>query len=131
MRITIRANHDLLTDDMRRQLERQLYIALHAFNRYIDEVLLTLRDVNGPRGGRDKQGQVVVRLRRGTPLVVRATDDNALALGAPLAASTRRAVKSRIRRRRTLAIRHLRRRIRNGLWGAWSSSAQSHASQAA
>ncbi len=131
MRITIRANHDLLTDDMRRQIERQLYIALHAFNRYIDEVLFTLRDVNGPRGGRDKQGRVVVRLRRGTPLVVRATDENALALGAQLAATTRRAVKSRIRRRRTLAIRHLRRRLRNGLSDAWSSSAQSHASQAA
>jgi hypothetical protein len=131
MRIAIRTDRDLLTGDMRQQLERQLYIALHAFNRYIDEVVFTLRDVNGPRGGRDKQGQVVVHLRRGTPLVVRAMAENALTLGAQLAAATRRAVKSRIRRRRTLAIRHLRRRLRNGLSAAWSSSAHSHESQAA
>jgi hypothetical protein len=131
MKIKTHVTADLMLPELRQQLERQLYIALHKFSRHIGHVELTLRDVNGPRGGRDKQGQVVVHFRRGTPLVVRAAGENAQTLAAQLAAVARRAVKSRIRRRRTWAIRRLRRRLRNQPLPAWSDKEQPTETQAA
>jgi hypothetical protein len=110
MKIEIRAHRDLLSRRWRLQLERRLSIALRAFGRHIDEVVLTLRDVNGPRGGRDKLGQVLVNMRRGAPLVVRATDESLHSLVSTLAAAARRAVKARVRRRRSLTLRAPRRR---------------------
>jgi hypothetical protein len=111
MRIKIHAPRDLLSLQEHRQIERQLNIALRIFNRHIEVVLFTLRDVNGPRGGRDKRGQVMIHLRRGNPLVVRLTGENAVALAAKLAVAARRSLTSRIRRRRRLAVRNFGRRI--------------------
>jgi hypothetical protein len=85
---------------LRRDIERRLFIALSSFERHIDETIVSVRDINGPRGGKDLQGQVIVRLRRGLPIVVRADSDNVHALVSQLASAVRRAVKSRIRRRR-------------------------------
>jgi putative sigma-54 modulation protein len=94
------------------QIERRLYIALRSFSRHIDVVRISIRDVNGPRGGRDLLGQVIVRLRRGFPIVVRAEDDCVHRLVSQLAAVVRRAVKSRIRRRKARLMRHFRGRRR-------------------
>jgi ribosome hibernation promoting factor len=111
MRIEIHAPRGLLSQQEHLQFERQLNIALRAFNRHIEVVSFTLRDVNGPRGGPDKRGQVMVHLRRGNPLVVRLTDENTFALAAKLAAAARDSLKSRIRRRRRLAVRNFGRRF--------------------
>jgi putative sigma-54 modulation protein len=112
MKTAIRTHTVVLPSRVRQQIERRMYIALRSFARYIDEVLVLVRDVNGPRGGRDLLGQVIVRLRRGVPIVVRAKEDNVSTLVAKLASAVRRAVKSRIRRRRTRFIRLFRRRQR-------------------
>jgi hypothetical protein len=112
MKTTIRTHSVVLPTRVRQQFERRMYIALRSFSRYIDEVFVLLRDVNGPRGGRDLLGQVIVRLTRGVPIVVRAREDNVNTLVSKLATAVRRAVKSRIRRRRTRFIRLLRRRQR-------------------
>jgi len=112
MKTAIRTHTVVLPSRVRQQIERRMYIALRSFARYIDEVLVLVRDVNGPRGGRDLLGQVIVRLRRGVPIVVRAKEDNVSTLVAKLATAVRRAVKSRIRRRRTRFIRLFRRRQR-------------------
>jgi hypothetical protein len=112
MKTAIRTHTVVLPSGVRQQIERRMYIALRSFARYIDEVFVLVRDVNGPRGGRDLLGQVIVRLRRGVPIVVRAKEDNVSTLVAKLATAVRRAVKSRIRRRRTRFIRLFRRRQR-------------------
>src|SRR5688572_26952909 len=104
MKTAIRTHTVVLPSGVRQQIERRMYIALRSFARYIDEVFVLVRDVNGPRGGRDLLGQVIVRLRRGVPIVVRAKEDNVSTLVAKLATAVRRAVKSRIRRRRTRFI---------------------------
>ena len=110
MRIAIRTHSFALPLKSRLQIERRLLIALRAFGRHIDEVSVSVRDVNGPRGGRDMLGQVIVRLRRGIPIVVRAKEDNVNSLVSKLATAVRRAVKSRIRRRHARYIRLFRRR---------------------
>jgi hypothetical protein len=131
MKIQIRSERGLLSEKLRQQFERQIYIALRAFSRHLAEVAVTVRDINGPRGGRDKQGQVTVSFRRGVPVVVRATDETHLALAARLAAAARHAVKSRVRRRRTWAIRKLRRQLRKEPNAVWSRRAERAQSQAA
>ena len=112
MKIEIRTHAVELSLPIRQQIERRLYIALRSFARRIDEVVVSIRDVNGPRGGQDMLGQVFVRLRRGDPIVVRAKHASVHPLLAQLALTARRAVKSRIRRSRTRSIRDFRRRQR-------------------
>ena len=112
MKIELRTHALTLTPVVERQIERRLLIALRSFARHIDEIVISIRDVNGPRGGRDLLGQVIVRFRRGLPIVVRAKDDNVLRLVTQLATAVRRAVKSRIRRRKALLMRRFRRRER-------------------
>jgi hypothetical protein len=112
MRIELRTHALSLTPVVERQIERRVSIALRSFARHIDEVFLSIRDVNGPRGGRDLLGQVIVRFRRGLPIVVRAKDDSVPRLVSQLATAVRRSVKSRIRRRRARLMRRFRKRQR-------------------
>jgi hypothetical protein len=112
MKIELRTHALTLTPVVERQIERRLLIALRSFARHIDEIFLSIRDVNGPRGGRDLLGQVIVRFRRGLPIVVRAKDDSVPRVVSQLATAVRRAVKSRIRRRRARLMRHFRKRQR-------------------
>ena len=109
MKIEIRLHGIELSARDRQQIERRLYIALRAFARRIDEVSVSIRDVNGPRGGHDLHGNVIVYLRRGDPIVVRAREASVPAVVSDLATATRRAVKSRIRRAQTRSIRAYRR----------------------
>ena len=113
MKIDIRSHGLTLNPLVQRQIERRLYIALRSFDRHVDEVSVSIRDVNGPRGGDDLLGQVIVRFRRGLPIVVRAKDDSIHKLVGQMATAVRRAVKSRIRRRRTRLRRLLRGRQRS------------------
>ncbi len=112
MKIELRSHALALTADVQRQIERRLFIALRSFDRHIEEVCLSVRDVNGPRGGRDLLGQVIVRFRRGLPIVVRAKDESVHKLVGQLATAVRRAVKSRIRRRKAQLMRRFRRQQR-------------------
>jgi hypothetical protein len=125
MKTAIRSHAVVLPSRVRQQIERRMYIALRSFARYIDEVLVLVRDVNGPRGGRDLLGQVIVRLRRGLPIVVRAKDDSVHRLVAQLAAAVRRAVKSRIRRRKARLMRSFRKRQRPLSRGRAADASQS------
>jgi hypothetical protein len=112
MKLELRTHALNLTTVVERHIERRLLIALRSFARHLEEVSISIRDVNGPRGGRDLLGQVIVRFRRGLPIVVRAKDDSVLRLVSQLATAVRRAVKSRIRRRKSRLMRRFRRRQR-------------------
>ena len=125
MKIELRPLALALTSLVQRQIERRLFIALRSFSRHIDEIAISIRDVNGPRGGRDLLGQVIVRFRRGSPIVVHAKDESVDKLVSQLAAATRRAVKSRIRRRRTRLLRLFREHQRPLAVAATADVAQS------
>jgi hypothetical protein len=112
MKLQIRSHAFALGPTEKRRIERRFYIALRSFDRHIEETIVSVRDVNGPRGGIDLQGQAIIRFRRGMPLVVRSNADNVHLLVSQLATAVRRAVKSRIRRRRSRWMKIYRRQQR-------------------
>ena len=61
-------------------LETILLESLERFRRWVKHVCLYIEDVNGPRGGVDKQCRCVVHLRRMPPVVVQTEADNMNAL---------------------------------------------------
>lgn len=62
MRLVIRPRKINLHENLRESLEMRLRFALSRFIPQIRDVVVTLEDTNGPRGGVDKRCQVVVRL---------------------------------------------------------------------
>lgn len=59
------------------RIERRLRFALSRFADRIGRVTIRVADLNGPRGGVDKQCRIVVKLRSGGEIVI---DDTAIAL---------------------------------------------------
>jgi putative sigma-54 modulation protein len=62
MRVQIRAKNFRISDAACEEMERRIRFALSRFVGRISLVTVTLADFNGPRGGVDKQCQLVVRL---------------------------------------------------------------------
>ena len=61
MKLTIRARHLDLAPELRDQIHRRLHFALGRLASEIQAVDVTIADVNGPRGGADKQCRVRIR----------------------------------------------------------------------
>lgn len=59
-----------LTEAIRTYVGRRVHFALDRFSTRIPRVTVRLSDVNGPRGGVDKQCRIQVRLDGHGPLVV-------------------------------------------------------------
>ena len=59
MKIDIRARDIDLSASLREHIERRLFFALGRFGTRITVVTVTLEDLNGPRGGVDKQCRMV------------------------------------------------------------------------
>jgi putative sigma-54 modulation protein len=60
MRLQIHSQRVQIDEPLRIHIERRLRRALSRFSRRLRHVQLNLRDVNGPRGGLDKQCRIVV-----------------------------------------------------------------------
>ena len=76
--------------------------AFERFANRIESLSVSLKDVNGPRGGRDKVCMIRVELATGRQIIVR---ERSFRL--------RRAIGKSIRRTRTLVAHELKRRSRN------------------
>ena len=55
MQLEIQARHFSLTNALRNYIERRLAFALSAHDEHVRRVTVRLSDINGPRGGEDKQ----------------------------------------------------------------------------
>lgn len=87
--------------------------ALQRFGRRLRQVNLYLEDVNGPRGGIDKQCRCVLHLNRGAPIVIRDTDDNLNKLMHRVASRASHALSRELDRcQKRLNGRHNRRGVR-------------------
>ena len=69
MQINIQARQFSLTDALRSHAERRLRFALTCCDEHIQQVVMRLSDINGPRGGADKRCHLQVMLT-GLPDVV-------------------------------------------------------------
>lgn len=62
MRIEIRAHGIKLSEALRDYINHRVQFSLRRFEGQLGRVVVRLKDVNGPRGGRDKRYRVSMRL---------------------------------------------------------------------
>jgi putative sigma-54 modulation protein len=104
--IVIRARGFSITGGLRAHVERRLAFALDRFVEQVARVSVTMGDVNGPRGGRDKSCRVEVLVRDGRAVRATALDADAYAA---IGAAVRRAARGlgrRMGRERTAGLEH-------------------------
>ena len=76
MKTLIHDRQKLLSEQGIQQSESKLAASLSRFGRHIRSAELHLSDINGPRGGLDKECRLLVRLRRGGDVVATVRDDS-------------------------------------------------------
>ena len=69
MQLVIQARHFPLTEAIRRHIEKRLDFLARPRFQHVKPVLVSMADINGPRGGDDKQCQIRVSLP-GQPSIV-------------------------------------------------------------
>lgn len=99
MRVLIHPRTITADQELRVRIDEVLTTALDPVRSRLEWVDLYLTDVNGPRGGPDKQCRVVAHLQSG-PVVVSQTGRNPLAAVMAAAQRCRRLIRSRLTRRR-------------------------------
>jgi len=70
MRIVIRPRALDLDADTHDYAIRHAHVALGRFAARLDEIVLRVEDVNGPRGGEDKVCRLTATVRHGRPVVI-------------------------------------------------------------
>lgn len=108
MQISTTARNVSLTPTAEQHLSEHVRLALRRFAGRIRSVETTLQDVNGPKGGRDKQVLIRVRLRSGELVVAEACRASTAAAIAVAIRRARRIVRRRAGRTRRLEKRTLR-----------------------
>ena len=73
MELSIRTHDLVLTDALREHIEKRLSFALDGFGDHIQDSLVYLMDLNGPKGGVDKLAQITVRTSKFGDVAVRET----------------------------------------------------------
>jgi len=100
MELQVQARQFHLSKELREHVERRINFALGHFDRRVSRVAVSLSDVNGPKGGVDKQCQILVHLRRGNPVKIEDLDVDFGAVVDRAADRAGRAVARRLQRRR-------------------------------
>lgn len=80
MNLTIRFSGGRRADFGNFDLEGILATSLERFAHRLKQIYLYLEDINGPRGGVDKQCRCVLHLRRLPPVVIQDQDESVYAL---------------------------------------------------
>jgi len=70
MHVTIQANGFEMTSALRAYTEHRLAIALGWARAHMRKLAVSLSDINGPRGGIDKQCKIQVQLGRGREVII-------------------------------------------------------------
>jgi ribosome-associated translation inhibitor RaiA len=104
MRLHIRGKNFRVNDDLREHMRLRLGFALGRFGQRIREVTASLADVNGPRGGLDKQCRIVVRLLPSGKVTIEETALDFMAATARAADRAGRAVGRELERRREARV---------------------------
>ena len=112
MQINIKGRQVQLQEETLNKMERRLRFSLSRFGHAIQDVTVQLTDINGPKGGHDKECLIVVKLQKGGKIVVQGNGiDCDLALN-NCADRISRAVGRELTRRRRTPIRKMRRVMR-------------------
>ncbi|HYQ82255.1 MAG TPA: HPF/RaiA family ribosome-associated protein [Anaeromyxobacteraceae bacterium] len=120
MIVEMRARGFSLTPALRAYAERRLGYALDRWRERVARARVLLRDVNGPRGGRDKSCRVEIQLRGGRWVRATVTDVDAYA-----------AIDGAVRRAARAVARAIRRDQGNLLELLWLARAMSRGASSA
>jgi len=101
MQIEIRGQHIHLDDSVKAHIEKRIGFALGRFRSHILKVVVRATDVNGPRGGLDKQCKVTVDLLPSGSYVVEELDSDLVAAVDRMAARLGRMVEREVGRRQS------------------------------
>jgi hypothetical protein len=101
MQLVVRHSGDGLGEIAAEKAAEVLSKALRRFSHRIERVSLYLEDINGPRGGADKQCRCVVHGARMRPIVIRDQDAQTMRLLNRVANRTVRVLRDRLARRRS------------------------------
>jgi len=71
MRIDIQARHIKVTRSLLRVVRRHLAFAFNRFQDRIQSVQVRLSDINGPKGGVDKECRIQVTIPKGREIIVK------------------------------------------------------------
>jgi putative sigma-54 modulation protein len=74
MELEIHGQNLRVGDRLHEQVERQMGFALRQFESWISGAAVHLEDINGPKGGVDKQCRVLVKLKGGKTLKIEDLD---------------------------------------------------------
>ena len=83
-------------------IERRMLFALSRFDNRSRKAELLLDDVNGPRGGADQHCTLTITLASTAPIVIKATDVDAMAAVGRVADRAARHLSDHLKRRRDL-----------------------------
>ncbi len=109
MNINVKAHVFQLTPALEANVRGHLERALDRFDENVVSVDVSLKDVNGPRGGADKQVFVLISLQQGRLVPVEAVHANMYTAIRRSADRARRAVKRALNKHRRINKRALRR----------------------
>ncbi len=103
MKLTFRARHVDLSPELHDQLQRRLDFALGRLATAIRAVDVTIVDINGPKGGADKQCRIHVRGPLLRTIMIEHVGTEVLSTVSIAAERAGRAVARSLARRRTFA----------------------------
>ena len=89
-------------------VHQRLQAALARFHDGVAAVDVSMKDVNGPKGGIDKAVLIVVRMRSGRPITLETSDEDLYAAISRGAKRAKRAVRRSLRKSRRIERRRLR-----------------------
>src|SRR4029079_4178 len=110
MRIYVHSQGIILSSEERSYIEERFALVLRRFQRRIRRVLISVRDVNGPKGGHDKLGHATIVLNSGWTRTVRAKRSELPELVSDLTKAVRAAIRSNVVRLRQRPPRLIRKR---------------------
>lgn len=80
MNLTLHVNTPDASHLLEEEVSEVFSTALQRFASHIRYVMVSIQDVNGPRGGVDKQCRCVVHLKRRPPIVIQDTDQSVVGM---------------------------------------------------
>ena len=111
MNLTLHFNTPQATPTLKTEAVEVLTSALERFASHIRYVMVSVQDVNGPRGGVDKQCRCVLHLKRRPPIVIQDADESILNMLLRVAHRSAYTLSQEIERKQT-SYRSRRRRDR-------------------
>jgi ribosome-associated translation inhibitor RaiA len=116
MHLWIKGRDRHLTEAFRVFVENRVISKLSRVSRKIRSIAISIRDVNGPRGGIDHAIRILIRLTSGEKIVIRQRALDTYT-GVPIAiARAVRAVKRELGRRRMTRRKAYRKNLISQLW---------------